>query len=363
MKIRLLASHSPGETRVAVLQDGRLIALGFDRPGAPDLVGALFRGHVAVPVPAMAGAFVSLGSLDGFLPDSAGAAGRGVGDPVLVRVTRAAQGGKGVRLGAIAAADAAGLTLSGPTALLRPAASAISRLAGEFPDAAVEIDDPALRAALRATLGARAVPGTEFDAALEAEIESLATPFAPLPEGGQARIHPTPALTAIDLDAGAATGARSPKPRAQLAWNLAALPELARQIRLRNLGGAILIDFAGLPPKRRPSLAEPLRAALRQDPQAPRLIGFTGLGLAEILRPRIHPPLHELAGTPHAEALAALRAALRELCARPSWTPCLRCAPAIAAALHADPIALAEAAAICGRAVHVVGGATGWELG
>ncbi|MGC8476513.1 MAG: ribonuclease E/G [Acetobacteraceae bacterium] len=362
MSTRIAVAHGPGETRVAVLTDGRLVELGCDRPAAPDLVGAVFRGRITARVPAMAGAFVSLGTEAGFLPDSAGAAGRSEGAPVLVRVTRAAQEGKGPRLAALD--DPAGFAPEGPPGLLRPAPSAVLRLAASFPEAPVAVDSPALRAALRPALGARLEAGSGFDEALEAELASLATPDAPLPGGGCAHIHPTPALTAIDLDAGAATAARAAKGRAQLAWNLAALPELARQIRLRALGGAILIDFAGMPIARRAMLADPLRAALAADPARPQLVGFTGLGLAEILRPRIHPPLHTRLGTPHAAALAALRVVLRELAARPGWSPALRCGPAVAAALAADPGALAEAARLAGRAVAVTRAAiAGWELG
>ncbi|HVB68313.1 MAG TPA: ribonuclease, partial [Acetobacteraceae bacterium] len=96
---RIVVSASPGEIRVAALLGDRLVDYAIGRPGAPDLVGDLYRGRIVAQVPAMAGAFVALGVAEGFLPDSAGAKGRGVGDAVLVRVARAAQGGKGPRLG------------------------------------------------------------------------------------------------------------------------------------------------------------------------------------------------------------------------------------------------------------------------
>ena len=80
------------------------------------------------------------------------------------------------------------------------------------------------------------------------------------------------------------------------------------------------------------------------------MLGFTALGLAEIVRPRVHPPLHELLAGPHAAGLAALRrVAARERRARRTWPPALRAAPAVVAALQADPVALADLARRTGR--------------
>ena len=59
-------------------------------------------------------------------------------------------------------------------------------------------------------------------------------------------IQPTSALIAIDIDAGGRTAARTSKTTAQRHANRAIIPELTRQIRLRNLSGAILVDFAGM---------------------------------------------------------------------------------------------------------------------
>ncbi len=350
MSLRIHVAGTPGQARVAVLRDGALEDYAIWRQGAPDGVGDIHRGRVRAIVPAMAGAFVALAGAEGFLPDTAGAAGRGVGDAVLIRVVRAALGGKGPRL---AAADAAGLAAAGPPALLRAGPNPVERLAALYPDAEIGIDDPALRAALRPVLGARAVAAARFDDTLEAEIEALAATMVALPGGGALHIHPTPALCAIDIDTGAASGARASKPAAQLALNLAALAELARQIRLRNLGGAILVDFAGMAVRRRPMLAEPLTAALAADPLRPRLLGFTQLGLAEILRPVVHPPLHEVLAGPHAAGLAALAALARDCAARPALRPVLRAAPDIVSALHGDGAALAAFARATGRALEL----------
>ncbi len=349
MSLSIRVAGAPGEARVAVLRDGVLEDYAIWRPGAPDGVGDIHRGRVRAIVPAMAGAFVALAGAEGFLPDTAGAAGRSVGDAVLVRVVRAALGGKGPRLAAVEA-EAAGLAATGPPALLRAGPSAVERLAALYPDAEIGIDDPALLAALRPVLGARAVAASRFDDALEAEIEALAASTVPLAGGGALHIHPTPALCAIDIDTGAASGARASKAAAQVALNRAALPELARQIRLRNLGGAILVDFAGMAVRRRPTLAEPLAAALAADPLRPRLLGFTQLGLAEILRPVVHPPLHEVLAGPHAAGLAGLAALARACAARPALRPVLRAAPDIVSALRSDGAALSAFARATGRA-------------
>ena len=219
-----------------------------------------------------------------------------------------------------------GLVARGPTPL--------DDLAARYPDAPLLLDDPALAATLRPRFAdrLRLVP-TVFDDPAAAAIDALASTDIALPGGLRASIHPTPALVAIDMDMAAATGARQPKAAAQLAANAAALPALARQIRLRNLSGAILLDPAGISIKRRPLLAPPLRAALAADPLAPRLLGFTALGLAEILRPRVRPPLHETLAGPHAAGLAALRAIAREAAATPHQTFALACAPDVAGAL------------------------------
>lgn len=342
--MRLLAACSPGEVRVAAVDESGLVDYAIWRPGAPDGVGDLHRGRIAARVPAMAGAFVRLGTgEDGFLPDSEGGATGSEGQAVGVRVVRAAQGGKGPRLTARLEASELALIGAGPPALLRRGPGAVELLAARHLGATVELDDAGVAAALRPVLGERLrLVRAAFDAEVAAAVEALAEPEAGLPGGARLSVHPTPALMAIDVDLGAATAARDGKARSQFAANRALLPELARQIRLRNLSGAILVDFGGVSVARRPRLGPELQAALDSDPLAPRLLGFTALGLAEIVRPRVHPPLHEVLAGPHAAGLAALRAADAALFSRPSAAPLLRAAPAVVAALQADPVALAD---------------------
>jgi ribonuclease G len=332
------AAASPGEIRVAVLRGQRLLDYAIDRDALPG-VGDLHRGRVTARVPAMAGAFVAIGGSDGFLPDSDGGTAP-EGTMLAVRITRAPQGGKGPRLSARHETQppppgAPGLLQRGPGAILR--------LATLHPDSRVVVDDPLLLAALRPELGERITSAARaFDDALEAQIEALADPVAALPGGATMSVHTTPALTAIDVDLAGATSGRIGKTAAHEAANRAIIPALATQIRLRNLAGAILVDFAGLSQKRRAGLTQSLQDALARDPLQPRLLGFSHLGLAEILRPRIHPPLAALLEGPHSAGLAALRHAVREQAARPSHEPAIHAAPSVIDAILADPAALAD---------------------
>ncbi|MGH7067432.1 MAG: ribonuclease E/G [Acetobacteraceae bacterium] len=349
-------TSSPGEVRAAAIDGaGRLCDFALARPGAPDGLGDLHHGRVSRRVPSMAGSFVTIGGeQDGFLPDTAGAAGLAEGASLVVRIARSAQAGKGPRL-ARAESDA-----TGPVGLIRRGPDAVLRLAARWPEAPILADDAFSEARLAAALPGRVGAGPGFGAALEAEIALLGEPTLALPGGAVGRIHPTPALVAIDIDAASAVTA----PHSGL--NRAVIPELARQLRLRNLSGAILIDLAGLSARRRKAFAPDFAASLRLDPLKPRFLGFTALGLAEIVRPRVAPPLHELLSGPHAAGLAALRLAVKESLAAPARRFTLRAAPQVAEALVRDPIALTEFRRLTGRTLGLSGDPAltpdGWAL-
>ena len=350
---RILVACSPGEQRAAVVQDGALVDYALWRPGAPDGMGDLYRGRVTNRVPAMAGAFVALPESVGFLPDSEGADAVSDGMAVAVRVTRSAQGGKGPRLSArVADADRA-LAGAGPPALLARGPGAVEWLAVLYPQAPILVDDPGAAAALRPLLGERLAVGAVLDDELAGWIDALAESGVALPGGMRASIHPTPALVAIDVDSGGTSADRRPKRTAQMAANRAMLPALARQIRLRNLSGAIVVDVAGLARRHRSALAPDFTAALVNDPLRPRFLGFSALGLAEIMRPRAHPPLHELLAGPHAAGLAALRTIMWAAAAEPAVTFLLRAALDVATALADDPVALPDLARRTGRTLIV----------
>jgi Ribonuclease G/E len=347
---RILASASPGEVRIAVVRDGSLLDYAIWRPGAPDGVGDIYRARVTARVAAMAGSFVALGGVEGFLPDSEGATGVTEGDALVVRVTRSAQGGKGPRLTTRLTAGEALPTHSGAAGLLARGDGPLIEFSARHPGAAVLVDDAALAVRFQSRLPGRiSVSSNPIDDAIADQVEALAVPDVDLPGGSRLHIHPTPALVAIDVDAGGAIAAGGIRTAAHLAVNRSDIPGLARQIRLRNLSGAILVDFAGLPARRRAALGPALAAALADDPLRPRLLGFTALGLAEIVRPRVRPPLHELLAGPHAAGLAALRLIAAEHAVAPHRLPALRASPAVVAALQADTEALPDLARRAGR--------------
>ena len=176
MSIEIRVASSPGQAHVAVVEGNRLIDYALWRPGAPDGVGDVHRGRVTAPMPAMAGAFVALCNGEGFLPDSEGAKGLGVGSIVTVRVTRAAQGNKGPRLGAYPIPAE-----PGPPALLGRGPDPIARFAARYPGACVLVDD--------ASLGFAPVTSSVFDEDVAEAIDALSRPVVALPGGATMSIR------------------------------------------------------------------------------------------------------------------------------------------------------------------------------
>jgi Ribonuclease G/E len=360
----ILAEASPGEVRTALLLGGRLTEAWVERPARPDGVGDLHRGRVVAISAAMSGAFVALpGNETGFLPESAASAPRQPikqsvqeGQILGLRVTRAAQAGKGPRLSAVLTDAEAALIAAAPPGAPRLVARgpcAAQRLAARYPKAVLRVTGAGLVARLRVALGDRVVAqhGAVFDEEIEGDFTALSESAVALPGGGVLHIQTTRALTALDVDSGGAGDGLA-------RFNETALPEIARQIRLRNLSGAILLDVAGLSAKRRQALLEPLRAALAPDRLA-RLVGLTGLGLFEVVRDRIHPPLAEILHTPLAEGLAALRQAARDAAARPAERLMLEARPEVISALRDLPGALDDYTALTGHGLELRSVASG----
>ncbi|MBB2203922.1 ribonuclease E/G [Gluconacetobacter takamatsuzukensis] len=357
MTARILAASAPGEIRIAVIDAAGLRDYALWRPGWPDGVGDLHRGRAGARLVAMGGTFIDLADgASGFLPDSAAPGPLAEGDPVLVRIVRAPQDGKGARLAATGLLLPEGQTLAGPPALLARGPTPLEALAAAWPAAPIVIDDIALGARLPAGLRGRVQRERRaFDAGTEAACAALADPSVTLPGGMRATITPTPALVAIDMDGGAASTDRRAKQTAQFAANRDALPALLHQIRLRNLSGAIVIDVAGLAIRKRPALRETIEAALAQDPLRPRFLGFSALGLAEIMRPRIRPPLHALLSDAPGHMLRMLDDWSRQVAGQPGRVPGLRVGTDLARALEHDPGAVADTAQRSGHQ-------PGWRL-
>jgi hypothetical protein len=347
--ISICVATSPGEAQVAVIEDNRLVDFSLWRPGAPDGVGDVHRGRVIALVPAMAGAFVALADAEGFLPDSEGAKGLTAGTILAVRITRAAQGSKGPRL----SGRVDGPPPGGPVGLLRRGPDPVTRLAARYPDAPILVDDAGVAAGLhlggRVSVVSPVLPVFEEDVA--AAIDGLSRPVVELSGGARLSIWPTPALVAIDVDAGGALAGASGGRSRHESLNRAVVPALAEQIRWRNLSGGIVVDLAGLSPRKRAGLGPDFVTALANDPLHPRFLGFTALGLAEIVRSRVHPPLHELLAGPLAAGLAALRAVMAAFGQDPRGMPAVRAHPAVVSALQGDSAALPDLARRTGRGV------------
>lgn len=403
----VLASLSPGEGRYALKAGGRIVEFLIDRGDAA--AGSVILGRVLEVNRNLHAAFVDIGeALPGFLP---GIQGLSQGLAVLVQVAAPARRAKGAvltrevslqgrwlaftparpglslsrkiadparreALGTLlkshlaaaeglvvrtAAAGAGDDDLTGElTALretwrqvaeassgrapcrLRSVPPLVTLLGEGAATVAVWADDAGTLAALRPDFPNARLNAGIFACEAEDPLEQALAPRVPLAGGGALVIEATQAFTAIDIDAGGGQA---------LSANLAAMPEVARQIRLRNLVGHILVDVIPLKDRdARGRVLASLKNALAADPVPTQLVGTTPLGLVEILRERRRSSLAEmLLDEPQAAlssrsiALAGLRALVREALARPSARLALAASPEVLSWLRRDPVALAEA--------------------
>jgi ribonuclease G len=119
-----------------------------------------------------------------------------------------------------------------------------------------------------------------------------------LPSGGYLALDTTEAMTVFDVNSASFT---SGKNHAELAFktNMEAAKEIARQLRLRNIGGIVVVDFIGMPSKDYyERLFKKIRESFEKDPAHVELIGFTRLGLFEMTRKRRTPSSEQLLFSP-----------------------------------------------------------------
>ncbi len=125
---------------------------------------------------------------------------------------------------------------------------------------------------------------------LDSRIEEAVGERVWLKSGGYLMIQPTEALTVIDVNSGKYEG----RGDAFLKVNLEAAEEAARQIRLRNLSGIVIVDFINMKEEEsRAELMNCLRTHVRQDKVKTTVVDMTPLGLVEITRKKITKPLRE----------------------------------------------------------------------
>jgi ribonuclease G len=373
----LLIERSPGETRAALLDDEGVVQVDHYRDHEPPLDGAVFHGRVRRVEPGINAAFVDLdGRRDGFLR-ARNIAGRPrgaaiaalvhEGEALLVRVRGEPpeDGDKLARLATLAAGEVSrlGATEALPVApaWVDAGGSVLSRILAEHSGAASQIvfsDGTMLREA-RSWFAARD-PNAELEYragglfepfGVEAAIAASLERTAPLPGGGSLIFEPGETLCAIDVNSADHEGRAG---RAARDVNIAAAAEIARQLRLREIAGAIVVDFLDLDRAAdRDGLLDALRAALADDPASCQVLGFTRLGMVELSRQRRRPSLAarllQPVSAPAPRADAAACALLREIAAhtrRGAGRLAVRTAPAIVVLLEgAMAEALAESAA------------------
>ncbi len=344
--VAVALGHLRGREVAARLIDGVLSDLLVALPADRMAPGTILRARVGRQIKGMGGVFLDLpGGASGFLRNTRGLR---PGQALLVQVSGVAEPGKAVPLSpkltiksthAIATPDAPGINVSrqirAPDAIARLAALGEAAMIGAPPglglilrsgaagasDAALAEDIAATRARAEAVLAAAEgppevlldppgphaaalrdwtlpAPDTLAEGAsaladhgvLEA-IDALLAAEVPLPGGASMVIEPTRALVAVDVN--------SPQgsPAAGLSASIAAARELPRQLRLRGLGGQVVVDFAPFAKKDRGALEQSLRAAFRRDGPATTLAGWTPLGNFELQRRRDQVPLAQVLGT------------------------------------------------------------------
>lgn len=338
---QILLDTLAGRSAAALMRDGRLHDLLVDPPDHVPRIGGVYRGRVGRPMKGLGGRIIELSDgATGFLRQGKDLR---AGQSLLVQISGHAEPGKAVPLTArllfksryaIVTPDAPGLNISRSIRdeELRVALREIAEDAGlavglglilrsaaadaEPDDISADITDTAaLATAVLAEVDGPPellldgpapdllawrewvdVPAHdvvtqprcfETHGALD-QIEALCDPEEPLPDAGRFFVEPTRALIAIDVNTDGDTS-----PAAGLKANLATARALPRALRLRGLGGQIVLDLAPMPKKDRRTFEQTLRSAFKADSIETNLVGWTPLGHFELQRKRERLPLAE----------------------------------------------------------------------
>lgn len=285
MKIRAVIDRGIGETRCAVYTGRRLAEIYVRRWSDKNLprLGDIFAGRMATIDQSVSGAFIDLGAgPHGLLKftDMSGAPRLTEGAMIQVEVTREAISDKGPVLKFIET----------------------SELSKPMPLAQITLEDFVKR---------RFGPDVKFEEAPVNQIESAVETVIALPGGGDIAIEPTRALVAIDVDKGSAQSAFD--------VSIAAAELIARQIRLRGLGGLIAIDFPNLRQNRqKEQLMDALHNAFEDDPNTFKIAPLSRFGVVEMTRAIKSRPLDDLIKNKKITlAMQALKRLEREAVANP----------------------------------------------
>lgn len=338
----LVLDEIAGRQVAALVVDGRLEELLIDPEAEVIVPGAIYRSVADRPVKGQGGIFVKLPGGSGFLRQISGVA---PGQRLLVQVTGPTEPGKATPVTtrllfksrfAIVTPDAPGLNISRKirdedlrtdlAALAEAGMAGASERLGlilrsgcaEAAHEAIAEDIAAMRGLAEAVLADisggpellvdgpsahdiafrdwldPAVDDADTEAgsldrhAVAEMIDTLRSPRVDLDGGAHVMIEPTRALVAVDVNTGPDT-----TPAASLKANIAAARDLPRQLRLRGLGGQVVVDFAPMPKRDRHILDQVMKAAFKTDGEA-NLAGWTTLGLYELTRKRDRLPLADL---------------------------------------------------------------------
>lgn len=156
-------------------------------------------------------------------------------------------------------------------------------------------DEPATAARLRQTIPDRVEWKKDIESQLPITISQLMdqvrNPYVSIPGGAEIVVEQTEAMAVIDVNSKSQVNKIS-KNETALQVNKSAIPEIVRQIRLRNISGMIIIDFINMKSEAdRKLILKSMSLELKKDNIRTEIFGFTALGLFELTRKREHSPI------------------------------------------------------------------------